>query len=66
MVLLRHYVWVGKRAWIRTCKYQTFDFVCYSVLTMTLDHPNMMCIALAFVLPQTYCELPQPHVSNLF
>ncbi|KAF1992316.1 oligopeptide transporter [Aulographum hederae CBS 113979] len=39
MVLIRHYVWVGKLEWVRTY------------------HPNMMCIALAFVLPQTYYGL---------
>ena len=38
MVLLRHFVWVGKLDWMR--KY----------------HPNMMCIALAFTLPQTFCK----------
>ncbi|KAF2488975.1 oligopeptide transporter [Lophium mytilinum] len=35
MVLIRHYVWVGKLEWVKTY------------------HPNMMCIGLAFVLPQT-------------
>jgi uncharacterized oligopeptide transporter (OPT) family protein len=35
MVLVRHYVWVGRLEWARAY------------------HPNMMCIALAFVLPQT-------------
>jgi len=39
MVLIRHYVWVGKLEWVR------------------VYHPNMMCIALAFVLPQTYYGL---------
>jgi hypothetical protein len=44
MVLLRHFVWVGKLEWVR--KY----------------HPNMMCIALAFTLPQTFCKLSTyPH-----
>ncbi|KAF2397436.1 oligopeptide transporter [Trichodelitschia bisporula] len=36
MVLVKHYMWVGKLEWVRAY------------------HPNMMCIALAFVLPQTY------------
>jgi len=36
MVLIRHYVWVGKLEWVRKW------------------HPNMMCVALAFVLPQTF------------
>jgi OPT family oligopeptide transporter len=36
MVLIRHYVWVGRLEWMRAY------------------HPNMMCIALAFVLPQTF------------
>jgi OPT family oligopeptide transporter len=36
LVLVRHYVWVGRLEWVRTY------------------HPNMMCVALAFVLPQTY------------
>ncbi|KAF2460450.1 oligopeptide transporter [Lineolata rhizophorae] len=35
MVVIRHYLWVGKREWMRTY------------------HPNMMCIGLAFVIPQT-------------
>ncbi|OCK81683.1 oligopeptide transporter [Lepidopterella palustris CBS 459.81] len=35
MVLIRHYVWVGKLEWVKAY------------------HPNMMCIGLAFVLPQT-------------
>jgi len=35
MVLVRHHLWVGERAWVR--KY----------------HPNMMVVALAFVIPQT-------------
>jgi uncharacterized oligopeptide transporter (OPT) family protein len=38
MVLIRHYVWVGKLEWVRAY------------------HPNMMCVALAFVLPQTFCK----------
>ncbi|KAF2090219.1 oligopeptide transporter [Saccharata proteae CBS 121410] len=36
LVLIRAYVEVGDRAWMRNY------------------HPNMMCVALAFVLPQTY------------
>jgi OPT family oligopeptide transporter len=36
MVLVRHYVWVGRLEWMRAY------------------HPNMMCISLAFVLPQTF------------
>jgi hypothetical protein len=39
MVLVRHFVWVGRLEWVRTY------------------HPNMMCVALAFVLPQTYCKI---------
>ncbi|OJD37333.1 oligopeptide transporter [Diplodia corticola] len=35
MVLVRHFLWVGKLEWVRAY------------------HPNMMCISLAFVLPQT-------------
>lgn len=35
MVLIRHFVWTGRLAWVRAY------------------HPNMMCVALAFVLPQT-------------
>lgn len=38
MVLIRHFVWVGKLSWVR-------DY-----------HPNMMCIALAFTLAQTFCK----------
>jgi OPT family oligopeptide transporter len=36
MVLIRHFVWVGRLEWVKAY------------------HPNMMCISLAFVLPQTY------------
>lgn len=39
MVLIRHYVWVGRLEWARKW------------------HPNMMCVALAFVVPQTYYGL---------
>ncbi|KAB2580544.1 putative oligopeptide transporter [Lasiodiplodia theobromae] len=35
MVLVRHFVWVGKLEWVRAY------------------HPNIMCVSLAFVLPQT-------------
>ncbi|KAL0261827.1 hypothetical protein SLS55_003259 [Diplodia seriata] len=35
MVLMRHWLWVGKWEWVKAY------------------HPNMMCISLAFVLPQT-------------
>ena len=35
MVIIRHYVWVGRLEWVKAY------------------HPNMMCIALAFVIPQT-------------
>jgi hypothetical protein len=42
MVLIRHYVWIGRLAWMRAY------------------HPNMMCIALAFVLSQTFCNSPPP------
>jgi uncharacterized oligopeptide transporter (OPT) family protein len=38
MVLIRHFVWVGRLEWMKTY------------------HPNMMCVSLAFVLPQTYCK----------
>ena len=33
---------------------------------MNSDHPNMMCISLAFVLPQTYCKLLQPGDIKVF
>ena len=39
MVLVRHYIWVGRLEWVKAY------------------HPNMMCVSLAFVLPQTYCKL---------
>lgn len=41
MVLIRHYVWVGKLEWMKKW------------------HPNMMCISLAFVIPQTVCRFSQ-------
>lgn len=45
MVLVRHFVWVGKLEWVRAY------------------HPNIMCVSLAFVLPQS--KLPSKRMKTL-